>query len=339
MPSSTGRISKDYRNSPVFGTRHFRRVRLLDPTPKWKGNYTRHSNGVFWDRSGHVYVNFAAVGFWEYGGPGGTLERVDEGKYTSVHKGESINPYGPGFVLVCSHGYNPKDSYQLLSWDGVTLETWASDGDVGACDWQQKGTAKLIFWKPRHNKILTVSEDGGKTMRQVVAKENIRNVGALGNGVLVYTMGGAADDPSFGIFRSADKGATWEKVFDGNMVGNVNCSPILSYDERAYLQTNKGLYKSSDRGKTWRLVETAPVFTFALQPGKDGDRHMTGLSREGVFETFDQGETWIKVAKAPPVPEKQKWLQSHDYYDFSWDFEDNVFYCSAPDSAWRYVRK
>ncbi|MFP4379423.1 MAG: hypothetical protein ACLFUS_02885 [Candidatus Sumerlaeia bacterium] len=315
------------------------RQKGVEPVPKWKGNYTRHSNGMFYDRSGHVYVNFAGVGIWEYGGPGGTLERVDEGRYTSVFKGESVNPYGPGFVLVCSHGYNPKESYQLLSWDGTTMETWALDGDVGACDWQQDGTPKLIFWKPRHNNILVISEDGGKTRTEVEKKNGIANVGALGNGVLVYTMGGREDKPEHGIYRSEDKGKTWEKVFDMNLGGNVNCSPILSYKERAYLHSDKGLLKSVDRGKTWRLIPDSPAFTFSLQAGKDGDQHMLGLSEEGIWETKDQGESWTKVTDAPPTPDKQKWVQSHRYYDFSWDCENDVIYCAAPDLAWRYVRR
>ncbi len=314
------------------------REKGIEPVPKWKGNYTRHSNGMFYDRSGHVYINFAGIGMWEYGGPGGTLKRADGGKYTSVFKGESINPYGPGFVLVCSHGYNPKDTYQLLSWNGTDLETWPLDGDVGTCDWQQEGEPKLIFWKPRHNTILVISEDGGKTRTEVEKKKNIQNVGALGEGVLIYTMGGREDKPEYGIYRSADKGQTWEKVQDGNFGGNVNCSPILSYKERAYLHTDKGLYKSVDRGKTWRLIPDSPAFTFQVQPGKDGDQHMLGLAEDGVYETKDQGETWTKITDAPPTPDKQKWIQSHQYYDFAWDCENDVIYCAAPDLAWRYER-
>jgi hypothetical protein len=315
------------------------REKGIEPVPKWKGNYTRHSNGMIYDRSGHVYINFAGVGMWEYSGPGGTLKRADGQRYTSVFKGESINPYGPGFVLICSHGYNPKDTYQLLSWNGTDLETWPLDGDVGSCDWQQEGEPKLIFWKPRHNNILVISEDGGKTRKEVEKKDHIANVGALGEDVLVYTMGGREDNSDFGIYRSTDKGATWEKVHDGNFGGNVNCSPILSYKERAYLHSDKGLYKSVDRGQTWRLVPDSPAFTFQLQPGKEGDQQMLGLTKDGVYETKDQGETWTKIADSPPTPDKQKWIQSHGYYDFAWDCENDVIYCSAPDLAWRYVRK
>ena len=57
------------------------------------------------------------------------------------------------------------------------------------------------------------------------------------------------------------------------------------------------------------------------------------------FEPVDQGETCKQVAPAPPVPEKQQWIQSHDYYDFAWDHVNDIFYVSAPDTAYRYDRE
>lgn len=310
----------------------------VEPVVKWYGHYTGGLNGMFYDRSGRVYLNPSGTGLWVYEGPGGKLYRADGNTFSSVAKGWSLNPYGPGFVLICSHGFNPTDTYQALAWDGVTIQTWPADGDVGAADWQAEVKDKPIFTKPRHNNILVLCRENGAQCRQVEKKDGIANVGALGEGVLVYTMGGRGDRPEFGIYRSADNGMTWTKVKDGNFGSNVNCQSIFSYGQRAYLHHEDGLYKSTDRGKTWRLVPDSPGFEYSVQPGKD-DSHLVGISRDGVYESTDLGETWKKIAPAPPVGKGQKWIQSHDYYDFTWDYVKDVFYVSAPDTAYRYARE
>ncbi len=307
----------------------------VEPVAKYRGHYTGFSNGMFYDRSGRVYINFAGIGLWTYGGPGGKLERADAQKYTSVCKGESINPYGPGFVLTCSHGFNDKKTYQALSWDGVTIETWPLDGDLVAADWSAVGKIKPILSKPRHNNILILSKDAGKNSEEVAKRDNICNVGALGDGVYIYCVGSRNSSPDDGIYRSADEGKTWEKVSDLSVYGDCNCSSALAYKERAYLHSPKGLLKSVDRGKTWKIVPNSPAFTYAPQPAED-DSHMLGLSREGVYESTDQGETWKKIAEAPP--EGKRWIQSHSYYDFAWDWRNDVIYVSAPSRAYRYAR-
>ncbi len=312
----------------------------VEPIAKWGGRFTGGLNCMFYDRSGNVYLNMSATGLWTYGGPGGTLTRMDGGKYASVAKGWSLNPYGPGFVLFCSHGFNPREAYQALSWDGVTLETWGSDADFGVVDWQADGKIKPIFSKPRHNNILVVSTTGGDQPRKIAKQDGIENIGALGDGIWIYALGGRKENPTDGLYRSDDMGRTWTHVLKGvNAREGANCSTIFTYKNRSYLHTTKGLYKSTDRGRTWRLIPDSPALDYAVQPGKD-DTHLVGISREeGIFESTDQGETWKKIAPPPPVAEKQQWIQSHRYYDFTWDFVNDVFYVSAPDIAYRYDRE
>jgi photosystem II stability/assembly factor-like uncharacterized protein len=171
--------------------------------------------------------------------------------------------------------------------------------------------------------------------------DNITTVGVAGKaGVLLYATGGREDKPEFGVFRSADGGETWEKVLDGNFSmgrGSMNCARIFTYEDRAYLHSPRGLYKSIDLGRTWRLVPDSPAFEFNVMAGED-DTHLAGISRDGLFESRDRGETWEKIAPAPPVPENQRWMQSHTYYDFTWDYVRDVFYVSGADIAYRYAR-
>ncbi len=306
-----------------------------DPIVKWKGHYTRHVNNVIVDRSGNTYIGLSGIGLWKYEGPGGKLYRADGCTYTSVNKGESLNPYGPGFVLFCSHGFNDKSSYQALSWDGKTIETWPSDADFGTVDWTAK-PMPLIFSNPRHNTNLIISEDGGKTQVEVAKEKDIVNIGALGNNVLVYCVWDRkGKNPRRGMYRSEDKGKTWTKIADDINARGNNCSAIFAYKNRAYLHTVKGLYKSTDYGKTWRLVPDSPPMSYGVQPAED-DTHLLGFNTEGVYESTDQGETWKKIM--PPPPKGKKWLQSHSYYGFAWDHKKNVVYAFAGDSVYRYVR-
>ncbi len=310
-----------------------------EPVVKWDGRYTRHINGIFWDRSGRVLVNLSAIGLWEYGGPGGTMRRVDGGAYTSVAKGWDVNPYGPGFVLFSSHGFNPQKTYQALSWDGgKTFVQWEGNRNFGAVDWTQ-APPRTFVTDARHASTCWVTTDGARTFRKVSddKKPGCVRLGALGEGVLIRCLSHREKDtPGIGIYRSADLGQTWRKVSDLDVGGNAGCSPVVAYKGRAYIATPDGLIKSTDRGETWTLIEGSPALAYAVLIGKT-DRHLLGFGEAGGYESTDAGATWKKVM--PPPPPAKKWMQSHRYYDFAWDVEHDVVYASAPDAAWRFVRK
>jgi hypothetical protein len=316
----------------------------LEPTPKYDGTYTRRFNGVICDRSGRTYFNFAGLGLWLYEGPGGVLYRVDDGAYASVMKGEQTNPYGPGFCLFSSHGFLNQEVYQCFSPDGVSFVPFEGNRDRGSVDWTQS-PPQVIYADFRHSSRTTLSTDGGASFHDVSdegKKLNVGMVAALGEGVLIRSLTKPrAEHPDEGIYRSTDLGQTWSKVRDGDIDG-AQCTPVAVYRERVYLSTPEGVLKSSDRGETWTLVDGSPVFVVNPLIGAD-DSHLLAFNEEGGFASSDRGETWNKVlppppSKVDPLDKKQKWLQSHGYYDFAWDVAQDVIWAYAPDAVYRYQR-
>ena len=150
-----------------------------------------------------------------------------------------------------------------------------------------------------------------------------RHIGPVGNRVIavagipgdphVYYVGAA----SGGIFKTADGGATWRPVFDGQDVSSVGSIAIAPSDTnvvwagtgetfiRSNISHGNGIYKSTDAGKTWTrmgLEKTGRIGRIIVDP-RDPDvvlaaamGHCYGPQQErGVFRTADGGRTWVRV--------------------------------------------
>jgi photosystem II stability/assembly factor-like uncharacterized protein len=116
-----------------------------------------------------------------------------------------------------------------------------------------------------------------------------------------------------GLYRSADAGATWERVSDpstGYYYQNVFVDP--SEDDRVYMPVFE-LNVSEDGGRTWREVNIRGVHNdlhgMWIDP-TDPD-HLVIVGDGGVNTTFDRGETWMVSA-----------LPIGQFYEISVDNQD-----------------
>ncbi len=121
-----------------------------------------------------------------------------------------------------------------------------------------------------------------------------------------------------GVFRSADRGVTWQRLPTGDPPGHdavfraVRLSPayatdgtvFASYEDRTLAQT--ALYRSSDRGQTWTVFPAVAGGTaLAVSPVFPVDRTVFFGRGDRIFKSTDAGATWTSypVADIDPITE------------------------------------
>jgi photosystem II stability/assembly factor-like uncharacterized protein len=151
------------------------------------------------------------------------------------------------------------------------------------------------------------STDGGKTWRKL--KQGLPNVelGRIGlayaptNPDIIYATIEAADKQG-GIFRSLDRGETWEKRNDfdqqAQYYGQIDVDPVNP--ERIYVQ-NVLIQISDDGGKTLRPLgekyKHVDSHVIWIDP-KDPSFYRVGCDG-GIYESFDRAANWRMIDNLP----------------------------------------
>jgi photosystem II stability/assembly factor-like uncharacterized protein len=127
----------------------------------------------------------------------------------------------------------------------------------------------------------------------------------------VYVVGASS-----GVWKSTNRGITWESVFDDQPVstggdiaifpGNPNILWLGTGEQnnRQSSSWGNGMYRSMDAGKTWThigLEATAAIAKVRLHPGDPNIAYVAAAGNlwkpnpeRGVFKTTDGGRTWTK---------------------------------------------
>lgn len=112
-----------------------------------------------------------------------------------------------------------------------------------------------------------------------------------------------------GVFKSIDRGKTWEHkvdVVDGNFIDGVKIQSMRidpQDHELLYLGTvNNGLYKSSDGAQTWEKVvdenkilkPKATIYDIAIEKGNSDIIYLATLNRDRgeLLKSEDGGKSW-----------------------------------------------
>jgi photosystem II stability/assembly factor-like uncharacterized protein len=151
------------------------------------------------------------------------------------------------------------------------------------------------------------STDGGKTWRSIDQGLPKVDRGRMGlcispvNPDVVYGILDAAQDKS-GLFRSTDRGESWERRSDHHSSGDywneLTCDP---HDVDTVYSVDVFTWVTTDGGKTFGKVNTANrhVDDHAIWLDPDDADYMLIGGDGGVYESFDRGDTWLFKENLP----------------------------------------
>ena len=127
-----------------------------------------------------------------------------------------------------------------------------------------------------------------------------------------------------GVFRSRDRGDTWERLVDGlRDVDTHNLVFIGKPGKRTiYCSTEAGLHKSTDEGQSWRHVpvpQSPWPYLRCLERKKDGSGTMfasVGHLPSGdvgmLLTSRDRGASWEKAPVPEPVKSTIWWIGTNE---------------------------
>lgn len=146
------------------------------------------------------------------------------------------------------------------------------------------------------------------------SNNHVHSLLALPNHVLVLAS-------HFGLFRSADDGATWKTVaagpgqlMQGQMTYSLSVSPlnpqrmyVLTQPAVSPVQGTPGLYTSADQGQTWKLATPAStvssLYIYSAVAGNDTPDevyiYVTSLGSLGLKVSLDDGQHFSTTGTLP----------------------------------------
>ncbi len=125
-----------------------------------------------------------------------------------------------------------------------------------------------------------------------------------------------------GIWRTQDKGQSWENISDGYFGGSIGAVAVSEYDNnviyagggektvRGNVSFGYGVWKTTDAGKTWQsmgLDKSRHIGRIRIHPKNPDLVYVAAMGnlfapndQRGVFRSKDGGQTWEKVLFANP---------------------------------------
>ena len=194
------------------------------------------------------------------------------------------------------------------SWDSAFWQWTSVDpGDEGNIRELARGTTVIDPEDPQRiyasgGRGFTWSEDGGQTWQDIGIGLSISElVATLVDGeVTLFIRNYTGEIQEFynvdGLYRSPDRGQTWERItsFDGaGGTGGVKVTDIAvdaADPTRLYAGTLNGLFVTEDAGETWMQIDSRHIQNLAVASGKIYCRR-----EEVLFRSDNRGRTWFRL--------------------------------------------
>lgn len=178
---------------------------------------------------------------------------------------------------------------------------------------------------PAIGQAVAPQEGDAATLEELLGDLSWRSIGPAFMGGRTIDLAGVAGRPNLlymatasgGLWRTEDRGITWESIFDDGGTLSLGAIAVAPSDPNViYLGTGEhnprnstsfgdGVYRSNDGGDTWThlgLAATERIARIRVHPS-DADHvyvgamgHAWGTNEErGVYRSRDGGATWDKV--------------------------------------------
>lgn len=202
----------------------------------------------------------------------------------------------PGFIVTVIHFDREKPN---LIYAGVKPQTEVGD-DVGS-------TSGSFF----------ISEDNGESWREA---DSMRGRAVRSFSQAVSEPNVMAIAASNGIYRSLDRGKSWELI---TPVGNPELRGFhsVAIDPRdanaIYVGTHHLPWKTLDGGKTWKrtghkevgMIDDSDIFTIQVDPDNPNTVMMSACS--GIYRSQDAGTAWTKFQGIPYSSRRTHMIYRH----------------------------
>ncbi len=173
--------------------------------------------------------------------------------------------------------------------------------------------------------VPTVAQENTPILPPALSGFEFRSIGPAVTGGRIHDVEVHASDPSTiflgtasgGIWKSTNKGTTWQSVFDDKPVSTFGDLAIAPSDamivyagtgeqqNRQSTSWGNGVYRSDDGGETWRhlgLEETRHIGRVLVHPADPNVVYVAALGNlwqpseaRGVYRSTDGGNTWGKA--------------------------------------------
>lgn len=245
----------------------------------------------------------------------------------------SVSPYDSDFMFIstdmggCYRSIDGGNSWMQIHFTQMS----------GAAGAGQRLAALIlkdeVYWQAKpiwQSPVLRVSKDKGQTWTDLADKypwqpAGIQKLAAIESPSLVLLAGN--ED---GMWRSADKGKTWEALTPEGTDGK-KCFAIVVLGDRVLATLGGKLVQSGDQGKTWKSIpieaaKDKPLIAVAAGQDKKETVLYVIAKDVGTLQSVDEGKTWAVV---------QPWTSQTDIQMAA--NQTQIAYASQSDNAGRNV--
>lgn len=124
-----------------------------------------------------------------------------------------------------------------------------------------------------------------------------------------------------GLYRSTDKGTTWEHVISDPLI--IWKIGVNSNDVIFACTDQEGIYRSTDGGDNWEKVFIDGTWITTIDFDQN-DKIYIGTESEGILSSDDDGDTWVEV-----------WNPGYVFWYLFIDADDNLFVSTFGDGVFR----